>query len=356
MERARFRAFVLAVALDLVLAAQLVGAAGAVRAASSSAPIEAPVAAALATKGETTAWVVLRARADLTAAYAMRDWSERGQFVVERLTSVADTSQAGLRRMLAGRGVQFEPFWILNAIKVRADMATFDAIAARPEVARVIPDVTFRVPTPQPAVQEPSINSVEWGIDRIGAPLAWSTLGARGDGIVVATIDTGVLYTHAALVNQYRGTLGGGAYDHNYNWYDPSLICGNPSLAPCDNNGHGTHTTGTIAGDDGAGNQVGVAPNARWIAAKGCESGSCSTSALLNSGQWMLAPKDLNGQNPRADLRPQLVSNSWGSNSGGDTFYQVTVVAWLASGIFPVFANGNAGSACGTVGAPGAYP
>jgi len=356
MERARFRAFVLAVALDLVLAAQLVGAAGAVRAASSSAPIEAPVAAALATKGETTAWVVLRARADLSAAYAMRDWNERGQFVVQRLTSVADTSQAGLRRMLAGRGVQFEPFWILNAIKVRADAATFDAIAARPEVARVIPDVTFRIPTPQPAVQEPSINSVEWGIDRIGAPLAWSTFGARGDGIVVATIDTGVLYTHAALVNQYRGTLGGGAYDHNYNWYDPSLVCGTPSLAPCDNNGHGTHTTGTIAGDDGAGNQVGVAPNARWIAAKGCESGSCSTSALLNSGQWMLAPKDLNGQNPRADLRPQLVSNSWGNNNGGDTFYQATVQAWLASGIFPVFANGNAGSACGTVGAPGAYP
>src|SRR3972149_2677597 len=172
MERARFRAFVLAVALDLVLAAQLVGAAGAVRAASSSAPIEASVAAALATKGETTAGVVLRARADLSAAYAMRDWNERGQFVVQRLTSVADTSQAGLRRMLSARGVQFQPFWILNAIKVRADAATFEAVAARPEVARVIPDFTFRIPTPQPAVQEPSLNSGGGGIDRIGRPLA----------------------------------------------------------------------------------------------------------------------------------------------------------------------------------------
>ena len=323
---------------------------------SPRAPIEAPVAAALAAKGETTAWVVLKARADLSAAFAMRDWNQRGSFVVERLTTVAETSQAGLRRMLSARGVQFQSFWILNAIKVRADAATFEAIAARPEVARVIPDFTFRIPTPQPAVQEPSINSVEWGIDRINAPQAWSTFGARGDGIVVASIDTGVLYTHATLVNQYRGTLGGGAYDHNYNWYDPSNVCGSPSLAPCDNNGHGTHTMGTIVGDDGGSNQIGVAPNAKWIAAKGCESSSCSTAALLNSGQWMLAPKDLNGQNPRADLRPQLVSNSWGNNNGGDTFYQATVQAWLASGIFPVFANGNAGSSCGTVGAPGSYP
>src|SRR3972149_218099 len=109
MERARFRAFVLAVALDLVLAAQLVGAAGAGRAASSSAPIEAPGAAALATQGETTAPVALRPRAPPPAPSARRDGSGREHFVVEPPPSVAATSQAGLRRMLAGRGVQFEP-------------------------------------------------------------------------------------------------------------------------------------------------------------------------------------------------------------------------------------------------------
>ena len=355
MKRAVSRAFVVAVALDLALVAQLVGTVAAGQA-QAAATMEPAVLAQLSTKGETTAWVVLKARADLSAAFAMRDWNARGDFVVDRLTSIADTSQAGLRRMLSARGVQFEPFWILNAIKVRADAATFEAIAARPEVARVIPDVTFRIPTPQPAVQEPAINSVEWGIDRINAPLAWSTFGARGDGIVVGSIDTGALHSHAALVDQYRGNLGGGSFDHNYNWYDPSNICGNPSLVPCDNNGHGTHTMGTIVGDDGGSNQIGVAPNAKWITAKGCESGSCSTGALLNSGQWMLAPRDLSGNNPQASLRPQLVSNSWGSNSGGDTFYQATVQAWLASGIFPAFANGNAGSSCGTVGAPGSYP
>lgn len=347
------RALASSLSLVLVLASAWTVAAAPL---AAGAPIEPAVLAQLDTKAETTAWIILKAKADLSPAYRMSDWDARGTFVVQRLTSVADTSQTGLRRMLAARGVAFEPFWILNAIKVRAGKALLDAVAARPEVARIIGDVVFRIPTPQPAAGEPSINSVEWGIDRIGAPEVWSEFSVRGEGIVVGTIDTGALYTHPAIVNQYRGNLGGGSFDHDYDWYDPSNACGNPSLTPCDNNGHGTHVLGTIAGDDGGGNQIGVAPGARWIAAKGCESGSCSTSALLNSGQWMLAPRNLNGQSPRADLRPHLVSNSWGSNSGGDTFYQATVQSWVASGIFPVFANGNAGPSCGTVGAPGSYP
>ena len=42
--------------------------------------------------------------------------------------------------------------------------------------------------------------------------------------------------------------------------------CGNDSPEPpCDDNGHGTHTIGTAVGDDGAGNQIGMAPGAKWI-------------------------------------------------------------------------------------------
>ena len=82
-------------------------------------------------------------------------------------------------------------------------------------------------------------------------------------------------------------------------------VCGSPSLAPCDNNDHGTHTMGTMVGDDGAGNQIGVAPGAKWIAAKGCETNTCSDAALLASGQWILAPTDLNGQQPAAGPAPR---------------------------------------------------
>src|SRR5207247_1226135 len=61
------------------------------------------------------------------------------------------------------------------------------------------------------------------------------------------------------------------------------------------------------------------------------------------------------GHNLRPDLRPNVVSNSWGDGPG-DTFYQATVQNWVAAGIFPVFANGNNGPSCGSVGSPGDYP
>ena len=173
----------------------------------------------------------------------------------------------------------------------------------------------------------------------------------RSSTRVVANIDTGTQFNHPALVGQYRGNTGGGTFDHNYSWFDPSDVCGSPSLVPCDNNGHGTHTMGTMVGDDGnpGPNQIGVAPHARFIAAKGCETNSCSDSALLASAQWILAPTDLAGQNPRPDLRPNIVNNSCGGG-GGDPWYQASVDAWIASGIFPAFSNGNAGPGCASSG------
>src|SRR3982074_2100806 len=97
----------------------------------------------------------------------------------------------------------------------------------------------------EPVVKAASPNdvkAVEWGLTNIEAPRVWNEFGVRGEGIVVASIDTGVQFDHPAVVGKYRGNNGGGTFDHNYNWFDPSHICGNPSLAPCDNHGHGTHT------------------------------------------------------------------------------------------------------------------
>ena len=115
---------------------------------------------------------------------------------------------------------------------------------------------------------------------------------------------------------------------------------------------------GTIAGGDGPGplvDDIGVAPGVKWIAAKGCETGSCSDFALLSSAQWILAPTDLLGNNPDPSMRPHVVNNSWGGG-GGDGWYMDSVQAWRASGIFPVFSAGNAGPFCGTAGSPGDYP
>ena len=318
-----------------------------------SAPVEQAVMNQIAAKGETTFWVLVRGKADLSKAPAIPGWAARGQYVVERLQHTAGTTQGGLRGLLKKQGVPFEPFWIANTIKVTGGAAVVKELAAQPEVEEIVADRVFHVEKPTKGQAEAAVNAVEWGIAKIKADQVWSTYGDRGEGIVIANIDTGVQYNHPALVGKYRGNLGG-SFDHNYNWYDPSAICGSPSLVPCDNNNHGTHTMGTMVGDDGAGNQIGVAPGAKWIAAKGCESSSCSSTALLNSGQWILAPTRLDGTGADASKRPNIVNNSWGGGRG-DPWYSATVDAWVASGIFPAFSAGNSGSACNTANSPGDY-
>ena len=314
--------------------------------------IEPQVLAELAAGGETRFLVYLNERADLTGAAALHTHAAKASHVYQRLTATARRSQAGLTEALRARGASFRPYWISNVVHVTGDRALLDEVAARPDVWRIEADRVYRVPELTPAAEQPAVDAVEWGVNNIEAPRAWSELGARGDGIVVANIDTGVRFDHPALVRQYRGNLGGGQFNHNYSWFDPARVCGNPSVQPCDNNNHGTHTMGTILGDDGAGNQIGVAPGAKWIAAKGCESGSCSSNSLLASGQWVIAPTDLNGANPRPDLAADVVNNSWGGGQG-NTWFRDTINAWIAAGTFPVFSQGNSGSACGSANSPG---
>jgi len=67
----------------------------------------------------------------------------------------------------------------------------------------------------------------------------------------------------------------------------------------------------------------------------------------------MLAPTDLQGGNPDPSLRPHIINNSW--SGGSSPFYLEMVRAWRAAGIFPVFAAGNRGPACSSVGSPGDY-
>ncbi|QSB15678.1 S8 family serine peptidase [Natronosporangium hydrolyticum] len=333
--------------------------AGTSEAAPTGAEIDAELRAVFDEVDEATFMVLLEQQADLSAAAGADEWASLGEQVHDELTNTAEQSQASLQALLTERGADFRSFWIVNALQVTGDVALAEELAARPEVDQVLPEQEFDLPEPTPDEAPPSINNVEWGIDRINAPDVWGSYDVRGEGVVVGVIDTGVLYDHPALVEQYRGNLGGGEFDHAYSWHDPSNVCANPSLVPCDHHGHGTHVTGTIVGDDGGSNQIGVAPDAQWIAAMGCESNTCSDSALLSSGEFMLAPTDLNGENPRPELRPHIVNNSWGGGANTDPWYRGIVESWVAAGIFPQFANGNDpfnAAPCGSSSNPGNLP
>ncbi|WP_326731763.1 S8 family serine peptidase [Streptomyces phaeochromogenes] len=349
------RALAVGLALAL-LGPALVASIPAASAADDPAEITAQVTETLEKKKAADVWLVFDDKADLAKASAIKDWNKRGQAVVDALKATATSSQAETRAELTNAGTEFTSYWISNQIRVPgASKKLVTKLAGLPGVEKITESKPAELVEPEDAKDAAEVNGVEWGLAAINADDVWKERGATGQGITIANIDTGVQYDHPALAAQYRGQQADGTDNHNYNWYDPANVCGSPSVAPCDNQGHGTHTMGTMVGDDGAGNQIGVAPGAKWIAAKGCESDSCTTESLLSSGQWMLAPTDLSGQNPRADLRPDIINNSWGEDNGSDEnpYFDDIVKAWTASGIFGLFSNGNAGPNCDTAGSPG---
>lgn len=300
--------------------------------------------------------ILMAEQADLSAAYNITDWSARGQYVYDTLKATADRTQAGVRDLLTAQNLSYRTYFSLNGLLVHnVTEALVDQLAARPEVGYLTVNGAIQLETQHSALNAygppAEASTIEWGVTRVNADDVWTTYSDTGEGIVVANIDTGVDWTHDALVNQYRGSAG----NHNYNWFMPTIVpeCGDGS-EPCDNDGHGSHTMGTMVGSDGVSNQIGVAPGAQWIACKGCEYNSCSFEALLACGDWMVAPTDLTGNNPDPDMRPNVINNSWGGG-GGDFWYAPVVSAWRASGMFPQFSAGNAGPNCSTTGSPGDY-
>jgi subtilisin family serine protease len=305
--------------------------------------------------------IFLADQADLSAAYSISNWAARGEYVVRTLRGHAEATQRDLRSLLVARGMDFTPLWIVNALVARGDSQDVAALARRAEVAELRANhvAELDAPAPAPIVQQGNLNcapdadNVCWNIARVGASRAWANFGVRGAGITVASIDSGVRFDHAALLGQYRGNRGG-TIDHNYNWFD---VYGD-SASPVDSGNHGTHTMGTMvaAGNGAAQPAVGVAPGASWMAVRACGTTECSEVDLILAAEWLLAPTDLQGGNPRPDLRPNIINNSWTAGKNA-SWYAGYTAAWRAAGIYPVFAAGNTGNllGCGTVLSPGEY-
>ena len=114
-------------------------------------------------------------------------------------------------------------------------------------------------------------------------------------------------------------------------------------------------TVGTMIGDDGAGHQIGVAPEAQWIACRAGGEQLLDPKMFLACGEWFLAPTDMNGRNPDPAKRPHVINNSWGYFSPTRIFVEM-VDNWRKAGIFPAFAAGNEGEkGCMTLRWPGGY-
>ena len=356
----RFLAVALALALPPAAAAAPAAFADKISPALARALGEAP-------DGRAEMLIVMAEQADLGAARGISGKAAKGRFVFESLTATARRTQAPLLAELARRGVPHRSFWAANFIWVEGDRALAEALAARGDVARL--DTNPRLIL-QPPVAEPedllprAPEAIEWNILKVNADDVWALPpGYNGQGAVIAGQDTGYQWDHPALKEQYRGWDGAVA-DHNYNWHDAihagGSNCGADSQVPCDDTDHGTHTMGTMVGDDGATNQVGMAPGARWIGCRNMNEGAGTPTTYIECFEWFIAPTDLTGQNANPAMAPDVINNSWGCpesegcNPGNFAVMQQVVENVRAAGIFVAVSAGNDGSSCSTVNTPAA--
>ena len=211
--------------------------------------------------------------------------------------------------------------WIDNSIALSASRQVIFDLARRLDVTRIQLDELFLMPeyAGGPATAAANLTS-------IGVPAVWQR-GITGQGVVVAVLDSGVDMSNADLSAKWRGG--------SNSWFDPY----NEHTSPADLSGHGTQVLGVILGGEADGTPIGVAPGARWIAAKIFnDRGRATHSAIHRALQWVLDP---DGDPATADA-PQVVNNSWSSgNPGCDSDFAPDLRALRAAGILPVFAAGT---------------
>ena len=309
--------------------------------------------------------VVLADQADLKAAATMRTKTEKGRYVHDTLRNKRQTTQSPILRWLSQRGLEHRSFYIVNAVLVKGTREIAEALAARPDVARVEGNPQVHIDLPQPvstaeAPSRPRIpETIEPGINYTHAPQVWD-LGFTGQGIVVGSADSGVRWTHNALKPHYRGWDGQTA-NHDYNWHDAihdsvGNPCGNDSPEPCDDVFHGSWTTGMAIGDDGAGNQIGMAPGAKWIACRTLDGfhNLITLARCIECMEFFLAPYPVGGDPGDGDptKAPDITNNSWNCGPEGGcspATFQAAVEAQRAAGIMMVVSAGNDGPGCSSM-------
>ena len=303
--------------------------------------------------------VVLEEQADLSSAAAIPDRGDRLQYVRDTLLKFAQRTQLSLLTDLGAAGLDYRRFYVANLVWVRGDRGAIVRLAERTDVSRIVgnPEISASLPDPDRALGVDVPAGIEWGVSKIRADDVWA-MGYTGESVVVAGQDTGYDWEHPALINQYRGTVGG-PVSHDYNWHDAihsgGGICGADSPVPCDDHGHGTHTMGTAVGDDGGTNQIGVAPGARWIGCRNMDQGVGTPETYIECFEFFLAPYPVGGD-PLTDgdssLAPHIINNSWTCppSEGCDWDSLQTVVENVrAAGILVVVSAGNSGLSCSTV-------
>ncbi|HEX5071491.1 MAG TPA: Ig-like domain-containing protein [Vicinamibacterales bacterium] len=241
----------------------------------------------------------------------------------------------------------------IDHVRVPSNMSMQDALAAFraiPGVASVQPNYIRRaIQSPSAPPNDPSwLDGSLWGLQKIQAQQAWTNFTTGNGSVIVASIDTGVDYTHPDLApNMWRNPLeipGNGIDDDGDGYVDDvyGIDTVNHDSNPFDDQGHGTHTSGTIAaaGNNGLG-VVGVNWNAKILACKFLSAeGSGTDAGAIECFDYITALR-ARGENIRVS------SNSWGGSRSSEPVSQALKAAIDAAGalgIINIFGAGNDGT------------
>ncbi len=296
--------------------------------------------------------IIMAEQADLSGATTITDLTARRTFVRDQLLKTAEKTQPPIREALESAGLSYRAYYIINMLKVEGHHTSMAKFANLPGVARVVRHPNVR-PYPQKfklpygdAPNDPA--GIGENVRQVKADQVWQ-MGFTGQGIVVAGQDTGYDWQHPALKKAYRG-YDNGVADHTYNWHD----AWDGTAAAFDDDQHGTHTMGTILGDDGQDNHIGLAPGAQWIGCRNMRRGLGNPASYAECMEFFLAPYPTDSDFTKGDVTksPQVINNSWGCpdvEGCDDAILEPATEALRAAGIMMVVSAGNDGPACETV-------
>lgn len=252
----------------------------------------------------------------LTLALVVMPFSIASAAVPERTTVIVGFSHGIDKDVVTTKGGQvLKQFDFINAVVVDIPVKAAEALTKNPKVKYVEPDYEAHA----------TAQTVPWGITKVNAPQVQSA-GFSGNGIKVAVVDTGILTSHQDL-----NVVGG------YSTFGGSYV---------DDNGHGTHVAGTIAGLNNTVGVIGAAPNASLYAVKVLNSsGSGTYSGIIDGINWCV--------NNNMDI----INMSLGGSTGSTALEDACNAAYN-SGILVVAAAGNEGNKAGktdSIGYPAKY-
>jgi len=219
--------------------------------------------------------------------------AESESIVSAQQTHATSTQQALREYVDAHSSVSItRQFWVTNAVVLALGVnpPPIEEIRGVENVERVHRNFDIRTAQSR-AVSEPkatadsattqidssATGSYTYGVERTGAPEVWESYDTQGGGIRVAVLDTGADPNHPDIQLARE------------NWAAFRTDGSERSVPPFDDNGHGTHVSGTVTGDNATGTWIGVAPNSTLLHAKVANSNGIGTLAQFIAGlEWAI--------------------------------------------------------------------